>query len=95
LGAERLVGQNLKAQLLGVELDDYVLDVPMRDLAGNDHAPSAHFVYLHLWSQTVGRRVKTARPPSAGSSRPGSSASDASFVTQGSQRIYARGPQRR
>jgi len=44
-----------------MKIDDYVLDVLMRDLAGHDHAPSAYLVYLHLWSQTIGRRVKTAR----------------------------------
>jgi hypothetical protein len=42
-------------------IDDYVLDVLMRDLVGHDHAPAAFLVYLHLWSQTVGQRVKTAR----------------------------------
>jgi DNA-binding GntR family transcriptional regulator len=41
--------------------DDYVLEVLSRDLAGHDHAPSAYLVYLHLWSQTIGRRVKTSR----------------------------------
>jgi hypothetical protein len=33
----------------------------MRDLAGHDHAPSAYLMYLHLWSQTIGRRVKAVR----------------------------------
>ena len=33
----------------------------MRDLVGHDHSPSAYLVYLHLWSQTVGRRQKTVR----------------------------------
>lgn len=33
----------------------------MRDLVGHDRAPSAFLVYLHLWSQTLGRRAKTAR----------------------------------
>lgn len=42
-------------------IDDYVLEVLMRDLVGHDHAPSAYLVYLHLWSQTVSRRVKTVR----------------------------------
>ncbi|HYL72904.1 MAG TPA: hypothetical protein VEU96_01810 [Bryobacteraceae bacterium] len=42
-------------------IDDYVFEVLMRDLVGHDHAPSAYLVYLHLWCQTVGRRVKTAR----------------------------------
>ena len=42
-------------------IDDYVFDVLMRDLVGHDHAPSAYLVYLHLWSQTIGQKVKTAR----------------------------------
>ena len=33
----------------------------MRDLVGHDHSPSAYLVYLHLWSQTIGRRAKSAR----------------------------------
>jgi len=44
-----------------MKIDDYVLDVLMRDLAGHDRAPSAYLVYLHLWSRTMGRRLKTAR----------------------------------
>ena len=42
-------------------IDNYVLDVLMRDLVGHDHAPAAFLVYLHIWSQTIGQRVKTAR----------------------------------
>lgn len=33
----------------------------MRDLIGHDRSPSAYLVYLHLWSQSVGRRKKSAR----------------------------------
>ena len=44
-----------------ISIDDYVLDVLMRDLAGHDRSPSAFLVYLHLWSQTVGRRERSAR----------------------------------
>ena len=33
----------------------------MRDLVGHDRSPSAYLVYLHLWSQTVGRRQKAIR----------------------------------
>lgn len=44
-----------------MKIDDYVVDVLMRDLVGHDRVPSAFLVYLHLWSQTLGRRVKTAR----------------------------------
>jgi hypothetical protein len=42
-------------------IDAYIVDVLMRDLVGHDHSPAAFLVYLHLWGQTVGRRVKTAR----------------------------------
>jgi hypothetical protein len=42
-------------------IDDYILDVLMRDLVGHDHSPSAYLVYLHLWSQTAGRSAKSAR----------------------------------
>jgi hypothetical protein len=42
-------------------IDDYVLDVLMRDLVGHDRSPSAYLVYLHLWGRTIGRRAKTAR----------------------------------
>ncbi len=44
-----------------MRIDDYVVDVLMRDLVGHDHVPSAFLVYLHLWSQTLGRRVKAVR----------------------------------
>ncbi len=44
-----------------IPIDDYVLDVLMRDLVGHDRSPSAYLVYLHLWSQTIGRRAKSAR----------------------------------
>jgi len=44
-----------------LRIDDYVLDVLMRDLVGHDHSPSAYLVYLHLWAQTAGRRAKSAR----------------------------------
>ena len=42
------------------ELDDYVLDVLMRDLVGHDKSPSAFLVYLHIWSQTEARGQETA-----------------------------------
>lgn len=34
-----------------VAVDDYVLDVLMRDLAGDDHSPAAFLVYLVLWTE--------------------------------------------
>ena len=39
-----------------IALDDYVIDVLMRDLVGHDRAPSAFLVYLHLWSESEGRQ---------------------------------------
>jgi hypothetical protein len=42
-------------------IDDYVVSVLMRDLVGHDRMPSAFLVYLYLWSETAGRRRKTAR----------------------------------
>jgi hypothetical protein len=41
-------------------IDEYIVDVLMRDLVGHDHSPAAFLVYLHLWGQTVGRRLKSA-----------------------------------
>ena len=34
-----------------VPVDDYVLDVLMRDLIGHDQKPAAFLVYLHLYGQ--------------------------------------------
>jgi transcription initiation factor IIE alpha subunit len=39
-------------------LDDYVVDVLLRDLVGHDHSPAAFVVFLLLWRRTVGRRRK-------------------------------------
>ena len=36
-----------------VPIDDYVLDVLMRDLLGHDHQPSAFLVYLYLSGQAA------------------------------------------
>lgn len=35
------------------EIDDYVLDVLLRDLAGHDRSPAAFLVYLILYTQWV------------------------------------------
>jgi hypothetical protein len=42
-------------------LDDYVVDVLMRDLVGHDHAPSAFLIYLHLWALSGGRPGRPVR----------------------------------
>jgi hypothetical protein len=39
-----------------IPVDDYVLDVLMRDLIGHDQQPAAYLVYLHLYGQAT--RVK-------------------------------------
>jgi len=44
-----------------IVVDDYIFEVLMRDLIGHDRSPSAYLVYLHLWSQTIGRRRKSVR----------------------------------
>ena len=36
-----------------VAIDDYVLDVLMRDLIGHDQKPAAFMVYLHLYGQAT------------------------------------------
>jgi len=36
-----------------IPVDDYVLDVLMRDLVGHDQQPAAYLVYLHLYRQAV------------------------------------------
>ena len=39
-----------------IELDPYVIDVLLPDLAGHDRHPSAFLLYLYLWRQTDGGR---------------------------------------
>src|SRR4029077_7802041 len=41
-----------------IPIDDYVLDVLMRDLTAHDQKPAAYLVYLHLHSQAVRRYWK-------------------------------------
>jgi len=41
-----------------VPIDDYVLDVLMRDLIGHDQKPAAYLVYLHLYGQAARSRWK-------------------------------------
>ena len=44
-----------------VSVDDYVLDVLMRDLIGHDQQPSAYLVYLYLFGQAVRNRWRPVR----------------------------------
>jgi DNA-binding MarR family transcriptional regulator len=42
-----------------VAIDDYVLDVLMRDLIGHDQKPAAFLVYLHLYGQAARNRWRS------------------------------------
>ena len=44
-----------------IAVDDYVMDVLMRDLVGHDRAPSAFLVYLHMWAESEGRKRDAVR----------------------------------
>jgi DNA-binding MarR family transcriptional regulator len=41
-----------------VSIDDYVLDILMRDLIGHDQQPAAYLVYLYLYSQAARKKWK-------------------------------------
>ena len=41
-----------------ISVDDYVLDVLMRDLIAHDQKPAAYLVYLHLYGQAARRHWK-------------------------------------
>jgi DNA-binding MarR family transcriptional regulator len=41
-----------------ISIDDYILDVLMRDLVGHDQHPSAYLVYLYLYGQAARQRWK-------------------------------------
>jgi DNA-binding MarR family transcriptional regulator len=41
-----------------IPIDDYVLDILMRDLVGHDHQPAALLVYLYLYGQAARRKWK-------------------------------------
>jgi DNA-binding transcriptional MocR family regulator len=41
-----------------VPIDDYVLDVLMRDIVGHDRQPAAYLVYLHLYGQAARAKWK-------------------------------------
>ena len=46
--------------MAGIAIDEYILDVLMRDLVGHDKSPSAFLVYLHMWAATIGRGAESA-----------------------------------
>jgi DNA-binding MarR family transcriptional regulator len=41
-----------------IPVDDYVLDVLMRDLIGHDHQQAAYLVYLYLYGQAARSKWK-------------------------------------
>ncbi|WP_298162360.1 helix-turn-helix domain-containing protein [Brevundimonas sp.] len=45
------------AMMTTVNLDRYVLDSLMADLAGHDRTPAAYLVFLAIWSAGDGERV--------------------------------------
>lgn len=36
-----------------IRVDDYMLDVLMRDIVGHDQKPAAYLVYLYLYGQAA------------------------------------------
>jgi DNA-binding MarR family transcriptional regulator len=42
-------------------VDQYVVDVLLRDLVGHDRSPAAFLVYLYLWRRTRGLSPATVR----------------------------------
>ena len=48
-----------------IPVDDYVIDVLMRDIVGHDRQPAAYLVYLHLY----GRAARAKWKPVAASLR--------------------------
>jgi DNA-binding transcriptional MocR family regulator len=41
-----------------IPIDDYVIDVLMRDIVGHDQQPAAYLVYLYLYGQAARRKWK-------------------------------------
>jgi DNA-binding MarR family transcriptional regulator len=41
-----------------IPIDDYVLDVLMRDIVGHDRQPAAYLVYLYLYGQAARSKWK-------------------------------------
>jgi DNA-binding MarR family transcriptional regulator len=41
-----------------VPIDDYILDVLMRDLIGHDQQPAAYLIYLYLYGQAARKKWK-------------------------------------
>ena len=41
-----------------IPIDDYVLDVLLRDIVGHDQQPAAYLVYLYLYGQAARKKWK-------------------------------------
>ena len=41
-----------------VPIDDYIIDVLMRDLIGHDQQPAAYLIYLYLYGQAARKKWK-------------------------------------
>ena len=41
-----------------IPVDDYVLDILMRDIVGHDRQPAAYLVYLHLYGLAARKKWK-------------------------------------
>jgi DNA-binding MarR family transcriptional regulator len=41
-----------------IPIDDYVLDILMRDIVGHDRQPAGYLVYLHLYGQAARAKWK-------------------------------------
>ncbi len=48
-----------------IPLDDYVLDVLLRDMIGHDGKPAAYLVYLYLYGQATRAKWKSVERVSA------------------------------
>jgi hypothetical protein len=44
-----------------VPVDDYILDVLMRDIVGHDRQPAAYLIYLYLFAQAVRAKWKPVK----------------------------------
>jgi DNA-binding MarR family transcriptional regulator len=42
-----------------IPIDDYVIDVLMRDIVGHDRQPASYLVYLHLYGQAARAKWKS------------------------------------
>jgi hypothetical protein len=54
--ANYFILQNVPRFRKEIPIDDYVLDVLMRDLIGHDQQPAAYLVYLYLYGQAVRKK---------------------------------------